>query len=243
MGGSADVEAVAADDYVLVQGMRDTRGTLERWQARPWPVLGGWFGLSLAIALCLLASVWAVASLVIPDPSSIYIPGVDGPPDAGELAAILGRNALVLALHAFACVAGFIAGSSMRLEADRRDGLSRWIHEKAGVIAIAWVGLVTVFSLVTQAYALGLHGSDLAANLAISPGLLVLTVLPHAIPELVALFLPLAAWLLASRRDEWDQLLAATFVTVAIAVPILVLSAVVELMVWPQLLEAASPIA
>ena len=33
---------------------------------------------------------------------------------------------------------------------------------------------------------------------------------PHAIPELVALFLPLAAWIIASRRGEWEQLLAAT---------------------------------
>ena len=52
--------------------------------------------------------------------------------------------------------------------------------------------------------------------------MLLLGVLPHAIPELIALFLPLAAWIIASRRGEWDQLLAATFVTVAIAVPVLV---------------------
>ena len=44
---------------------------------------------------------------------------------------------------------------------------------------------------------------------------LILSVLPHALPELTALFLPLAAWLIASRRGEWNQLLAATFVTVA----------------------------
>ena len=49
--------------------------------------------------------------------------------------------------------------------------------------------------------------------------------LPHAIPELTALFLPLAAWLIASRRGEWNQLLAATFVTVAIAIPVLVVAA------------------
>ena len=42
----------------------------------------------------------------------------------------------------------------------------------------------------------------------------------HAVPELCALFLPLAAWLLASRRRAWNELLAATFVTTAIAVPV-----------------------
>lgn len=234
---------MAADDYVLVQGIRDTRGTLERWQRRPWSVLGRWFALSLAIALCLLTSVWAVAQIATPDPTPIFIPGLDAPPEAGDLAWILARNGLVLALHAMACVAGFIAGSSMRHEADRRTGLARAIHVKAGVVAIAWVGLVTVFSLVTQAYALGSIGADTAANLAISPTTLVLTVLPHAILELVALFLPLAAWLIASRRGEWEQLLAATFVTVAIAIPILLVSALLELTVWPLLLEAASPLA
>ena len=67
--------------------------------------------------------------------------------------------------------------------------------------------------------------------------------LPHAIPELTALFLPLAAWLIASRRGEWNQLLAATFVTVALAIPILVVAAAIEVYVWPHILEAISPVA
>jgi uncharacterized membrane protein SpoIIM required for sporulation len=62
-----------------------------------------------------------------------------------------------------------------------------------------------------------------------------LGVLPHAIPELMALFLPLAAWIIASRRGEWDQLLAATLVTVAIALPVLVLAAFIEVYVSPHL--------
>ena len=234
---------MAADDQALVQRTRATRVALARWQERPWPVLGRWSALSLVIAGALLLAVWAVAQVATPDPTLVYIPGLDGAPDAADLARILGGNGLVLALHAMACVAGFIAGSSMRLEAERRTGLARAIHVKAGVIAIAWVGIVTVFSLVTQAYTLGLIGSDLAGNLSISPTTLVLTVLPHAIPELVALFLPLAAWLFASRHGEWDQLLAATIVTVAIAIPVLVVSALVELTLWPALLEAVSPVA
>ena len=62
--------------------------------------------------------------------------------------------------------------------------------------------------------------------------------LPHAIPELTALFLPLAAWLIASRRGEWNQLLAATFITVALAIPTLVVAATIEVYVWPHILEA-----
>jgi hypothetical protein len=48
----------------------------------------------------------------------------------------------------------------------------------------------------------------------------------------------MAAWTLASRRGEWDQLLAATFVTVAIAIPMLVIAATWEVYVWPHLLFA-----
>ena len=36
---------------------------------------------------------------------------------------VLGRNSLVLALHGFACVAGFIAGSSLPLSAERYSGV------------------------------------------------------------------------------------------------------------------------
>ena len=67
-----------------------------------------------------------------------------------------------------------------------------------------------------------------------SPPLLLLGLLPHALPELTALFLPLAAWTLASRRGAWEDLLAATFVTVAIAVPVLVAAAAVETWVTPR---------
>ena len=53
----------------------------------------------------------------------------------------------------------------------------------------------------------------------------------------MALFLPLAAWIIASRKGDWHELLAATFVTVAIAAPVLVVSAVVEVYVSPALLR------
>ena len=132
---------------------------------------------------------------------------------------------LVLALHAMACVAGFIAGSSLPLQVEDRTGVSRWVHEHGGRLAIGFVVLATTFSLSAQAYLLGHTLGGVANFLRVSPALLLLAVLPHAIPELIALFLPLAAWIIASRRGEWEQLLAATFVTVAVAVPVLVIAA------------------
>jgi hypothetical protein len=229
-----------ANQHVFSHGMRDTRATIDAWSGRPWQVLRGWIALSLAIALTLLAATWFVSGLLTPDITPLHLPGLTSPPEANDLLPILYRNSLVLALHATACIAGFIAGASMPIAAAERKGISRWIHVKAGEFAILFVCAVTIFSLGTQALYLGFQGSTLAYQLHISRFDLILSVLPHAIPELTALFLPLAAWLIASRRGEWNQLLAATFVTVAIAIPTLVIAATIEVYVWPHILRSLS---
>jgi hypothetical protein len=230
-----------ANQYVFVHGMRRTRSVLEGWGENPWPVLGSWFIGAAVISLGLLAAVTVIASILTPDYGYSYTPSIPDGLELQRILAVMGRNSLVLALHAVACIAGFIAGATLPLSAERRTGLSRVIHEKARPIAFAWVIAVTCFSLTTQAGALGLIGSTIAWDVGISVPLLVVTALPHALLELTAVFLPLAAWTMASRRGEWDQLLAATMVTVAIAIPMLVVAAAWEVHVWPYLLRAASP--
>lgn len=227
-----------ANDYVLVRGIRDTRSTLGTWQRQPWPVVRVWFFSSVGIAAALLVTVWLVAQGVAADPTPIAIFGINSDAGYDDVIAVLGRNSLVLALHATACVAGFIAGASIPIAAAQRSGFSRWFHEKAGQFAIVFVSAVTLFSLITQALILGFKGSTIAAQLEISPGALIATVLPHALLELTAVFLPLAAWLAASKRGDWDQLLAATFATVALAIPALVVAALIEVYFWPQVLIA-----
>jgi hypothetical protein len=229
---------VIAGDSVLVRGLRDTGQTLESWNAAPWRVLARWVGGAAVIAALLLAAVVAIAYAVTPDPSPVVLPGLTAPASLSAVAHVLGRNALVLALHAFACLAGFIAGSSLPAEAERYGGAWRRVHDHAGPLAIAFVVAATSFSLLTQAYALGGAASSLAAQGGISPALLVVGLLPHAVPELIALFLPLAAWITASRTGAWHELLAATLVTTAIAIPVLVVAALVEVYVSPHLLIA-----
>lgn len=225
------------NELVLVQGMKDTRRTLAGWQRDPLAVLGTWLGWSFLISLGLLLSVYLIAINARPDLSPLILPGLQRPAAATDLLHILYRNGLVLALHAMACVAGFIAGSSLPLSARSRTGFSRWVHEKAGPLAIAFVVCATTFSLVTQAYVLGGGAATLSAQLQLDPAVLLAAIAVHALPELVALFLPLAAWMVASRRAEWHELLAATFVTVAVAVPVLMVSAVVEVYLTPRLLS------
>lgn len=231
-----------ASAYALSHGVRDTRAALSRWQRRPLTVLRPWVAGSALAAAGLLLAVLLVSAL-----SANYVqilrlrpPFVVG--GLGSVLEVLSHNLLVLALHALACVAGFIAGSSLPMQAPSRNGISRWAHRHGGRIAIAFVAAATAFSLSAQAYVLGRTLAGVAHFLKVSPELLLLSVLPHAIPELIALFLPLAAWIVASRRGEWDQLLAATLVTVAIALPVLLLAALIEVYVSPHLFVALTGI-
>jgi hypothetical protein len=232
----------AANQHVFSHGMQDTRETFEAWNEEPWAVLRGWLLLSLAIGLALLGAVWVVAGLLTPDLTPIHLPGLTEDTDVGDLVPILARNLTVLALHGTACVAGFIAGASMPIAAAQRTGFSRQVHVKAGELAILFVCAVTLFSLITQALYLGFQGSTIAFQLDISRLQLIVSVFPHALLELTALFLPLAAWLIASRRGQWNQLLAATFITVALAIPALLVAATIEVYVWPLILKAISPV-
>jgi len=231
--------APEASRYAFVHGVRRTKQTLAEWQTQPWPALRRWFTGSFAAAIALLGATWLIAGV---STSNGYFVQTHLPPfevgGIGDVANIVGRNLLVLALHAMACVAGFIAGSSLPLAAQDRRGLSRLIHERGGRIAIGFVVLATTFSLSAQAIVLGGETAAVAARLGTSPGVLLVVLLPHALIELTALFLPLAAWIIASRRGDWDQLLAATVVTVAIALPMLVVAALIEVYISPHVMHA-----
>jgi hypothetical protein len=226
-----------AENMAVVQGWADTREALRRWSARPAHSLRPWAIGSLGIALALLTLTWLIARSSTPDLTPVYFPGLYAKAQLGDFGFILYRNGLVLALHGFACVAGFMAGSSLPQVAEGYSGVWRWVHDKAGPLAIAFVVGATLFSLSTQAWALGSAAADLSAQLGVSPGMLLLAISLHAIPELFALFLPLAAWTIASRRKRWNELLAATFVTVAIAIPIVICAAAIETWVTPGVLR------
>jgi hypothetical protein len=225
---------IGTEHLALVRGWDATCATLRDWRARPFATLRPWALGSLAIACVLLTATWLVALVSAPDPT---VWATSGNGEWGEYGFILYRNGLVLALHAMACVAGFMAGSSLPVVAAGYGDRWQRVHHRAGRAAMAFVAAATLFSLTTQAYALGLQASSVADANGVSPALLMVSLLPHALPELWALFLPLAAWLLASRRRAWDELLAATFATVAVAVPVLLAAGAVEVWVSPHVLS------
>ena len=240
---AADAEGMDASAYAFTHGVRQTRETLRMWQRSPRRARGRWFAGSALAAIGLLLAVWCIASL---SPAMQQIVILDPPFAVGGVADV--------AQHARAQLAR---------ARPARDGLRRGLHRRqlaaaagraplrasragstnaAGASRSASSSLATTFSLSAQAYVLGHTLAGVSAFLHVSPGLLLLGLLPHAIIELIALFLPLAAWIIASRRGEWDQLLAATFVTVAIAVPMLVLAALIEVYVSPHLFTTLTEI-
>jgi hypothetical protein len=190
-------------------------------------LLAAWTLGSLAVTALLLAATWYVAGTALPDVTRYSYPGLTRPATAEDFLFVLRRNFTVLALHALACVAGFMAGWVRPGERMSRT------QKHAAPLAIIFVTAATLFSLLAQANALGHGAADLAWRLGIEPHTLLLRLLPHALPELFAVFLPLAAWSIASRRGAWDELLAATIATTAIAVPLVVLAAAIETWVTP----------
>ena len=144
------------DDLVFLQGVGATKQTLRRWNESPWQVMQALdrCGARRSRRRCSPPSTrWPAFST--PDPTGIYIPGLRRGPHPEDIGLILFRNSLVLALHAFACVAGFIALNSLPYSAASRSGISRIVHEKAGPYAMIFVAGATLFSLATQAYFIG----------------------------------------------------------------------------------------
>src|SRR3954467_11432798 len=103
---------IRSEELALVQGWAATRRTLERWNQRRRPVLGAWTAGALLVAVALLAATWFIAVGTTPDPARVSWPGLSRPAEFADYVYLLERNGLVLALHALACVAGFMAGGS-----------------------------------------------------------------------------------------------------------------------------------
>jgi hypothetical protein len=226
-----------ANNELFNATMRETRETLARWGNTPVRVLGDWLLKSLGIALTMLVAVYIV-SLLATGTDTFSLPNILGQPRIEDVLVVFFRNFLVLALHGFVCLAGFMAMRALPEQAQYKSGVNRWVHDHAGPFAMVFVSCATIFSMTTQTWILGHQVADLSYSLHLPQSTLMLTVLPHAVLELTAVFLPLAAFLTASRKGDWHELLAATIVTVSVALPMIIVAAVLEAYVWPHTLQA-----
>lgn len=216
--------------------MRETRETLARWNQAPFRAVIGWLTLAFLIAVSMLLAVLLVSHFSRAEFTSA-VPNINHPSELADAARVFFRNSLVLALHGFICLAGFMAMRALPEQTKYKRGIDRWVHEHAGRFAMVWVTAATIFSITTQTWILGHTVADLSLTLDIAQSTLLLTVLPHALLELTAVFLPLAAFLFASRSRRWHELLAATLVTVGMAIPMLVIAGFIEAYAWPSLLR------
>ena len=137
---------------VMAGGVGDLRAALERWRAERWRVVAAWALRSGCVAVALLVATVLVAAVATPDASSFDLAGVTRPAEAADVQAVVMRNLLVLALHALACVAAYLARRSVVLEASGYGPFWQRLHTRIGALALAFVAGATIFSFACFGY-------------------------------------------------------------------------------------------
>lgn len=216
-----------------IAGRRRSRGVGFVSAATPATVTR-WLAVALVLAAAMLVGVLVVAVL---SGEARRVPASKPPFVTGNLhdaAGILGRNLLVLLLYATCGLTGW--GIQRWRSATARAGRAN--TDRAPRFAMAMVVVLLLLVAYRQGAVLG-HGLSGFANYFYVPTWrLWLSVLPHALPELTAILLPVAAWLYASRKGEQRNLPALIAAAVLAALPLLVAAALIEVYVSPTAFRA-----
>jgi hypothetical protein len=215
-------------------GWRSVAGSAE---VARWAVVAG------AVAAVLLASVALIADHV---PGN-FVAGMESGLFArhhsvSDALYVFRRNVLVLGIHLCACWIGAIIGRRQQPGPTRWGwvgALNRPVPAWMGRFALGYALVVTLLSVALQATALGRQLADVSRAANISSTHLLVLVLPHAVPELVAVFLPLGLFLLEAHRGRLDRLGLWSLQAAAIALPVLMCAAAIETYVTPALVISA----
>jgi hypothetical protein len=218
----------------VIKGWPETMVVLREWRTRPLSVVLPWFMLSFFIAVGMLLLTYLIALASTPDPTKPTMPFEMATDPMGFLRHIIRGNLLVLALHAVACLAGYITHVALPNAPTIGNRSLALAQRLTGIAALVFVPFATLFSIGTQSWVLGERLSTLSLHLHLGKGQVILSVVPHAVLELTAVFLPLAAWMIAARSGNWQELIAATLVTVCVAVPLILIAAEIEVRTWPR---------
>jgi len=216
-------------------GWRSVAGSAE---VARWAVVAG------AVAAVLLASVALIADHV---PGNFFAGMESGlfarHHSVSDALYVFRRNVLVLGIHLCACWIGAIIGRRQQPGPTRWGwvgALNRPVPAWMGRFALGYALVVTLLSVALQATALGCQLADVSRAANISSTHLLVLVLPHAVPELVAVFLPLGLFLLEAHRGRLDRLGLWSLQAAAIALPVLMCAAAIETYVTPALVISAS---
>lgn len=221
-----------------------TAPTAARWRSpASWAEVGRWVAVAAVVAAVLLSSVAIIAAALPGD----YVAGLSSGlltsrHSFGDVLYVARRNLLVLGIHLCACWIGAIIGHPYE-PAPARWGWVGALHRPVpawmGRLALFYALLVTLLSVGVQATALGRQLADLSRAAHLSSTHLLVLVLPHAVPELLAVFLPLGLFLLEARRGRLDRLGLWSLQAAAVALPVLLCAAVIETYLTPALVIAA----
>lgn len=215
----------------------------------PWRETRLWFLVSAGIAALMLTAVTVAAYLLPADP-------IDGSrsrllgsysrtwdiPFTQEVFWVFARNGTVLLLHYFCCLVGAIVSREHRPLPERWDRPPfNWFHRPlpkwAADLSLVYAMSATLISIMLQSTALGFVLADISAYSQIAPWQFVVLILPHAVPELIAVFLPLGLFLVQSFRHELKPLQRWSMQSLVIAAPILLMASLIEVGLTPQLIE------
>jgi hypothetical protein len=216
----------------------------ERITWASWGEIGRWAAVAAAVAAALLGGV----ALVAVHTRGTYADGIDSGllirhHGIGDALYVFRRNLLVLGIHLCACWIGAILGRPYRPAPEsmgRLGRLHRPVPDWMGRVALLWALLVTLLSVGVQALALGRLLADISLAADIPRLQLLVLVLPHAVPELLAVFLPLGLFLLEAHRGRLERLGLWSLQAAAIALPVLLCAAAIETYVTPARVIAAS---
>lgn len=160
----------------------------------------------------------------------------------GDVFYVFRRNLLVLGIHLCACWIGAIIGRPHRPAPTTyrwATTLHRPVPNWMGRLSLWYALAVTLLSVAVQALGLGEQLANLSAAAQVGSTHMLLLVLPHAVPELVAVFLPLGLFLLEARRGRLDRLGMWSVQAAGLALPLLLGAALIETYVTPVLILAA----
>lgn len=213
----------------------------------PWSEIRRWFAVSAVITVVMLVGVTITAMIVPADPWEGQFSRLLGddsharPIPAGyEVMNIFLRNLLVLALHFFACLVGAIIGREHKPLPEKWKKYERFHSEMPKWVAdasLAYAMTVTLASIALQTTGLGFVLADLSAYAQLAPWQLTLLVTPHAIPELIGIFLPLALFSIQARKHELRPLNDWAWQSFVIGLPLIFGAALIEVFVSPHLIE------
>lgn len=118
---------------------------------------------------------------------------------------------------------------------ERWNHLPKWVAD----LALAYAATATLASIALQTTGIGFILSDMSAYTGLSAGKLGLLILPHAPLELIGVFLPLGLFLIQAKKHQLAPLGKWAVQSLLIAIPIILLAAIIEVYITPQLIEHA----